>query len=164
MDFMEAVKTCLSKYFDFKGRARRSEYWWFYLFTIIGSIITGIIDAIIFGVESAANGGVISLIFSLAVIIPTISAAARRLHDTNRSGWWQLLPLTPLLILILAGVMIAAAGGSAGSASAVLIVVGVIAMLATIILLIVWLATDGHKTDNRFGPSPKYGFSAGTFD
>ena len=56
MDFMEAVKTCLSKYFDFKGRARRSEYWWFYLFTIIGSIITGIIDTIIFGVESAVNG------------------------------------------------------------------------------------------------------------
>jgi len=164
MDFMEAVKTCFSKYFDFKGRARRSEYWWFYLFTIIGSVLTSIIDSVIFGLESATNGGVISLIFSLAVIIPTISAAARRLHDTNRSGWWQLLPLAPLLLLVLGGAIIAGVGESARSATIILVIGGVIAMIATVILLIVWYATDGHQNDNRFGPNPKYGFSEGTFD
>jgi len=160
MGFIEAVKTCFSKYFDFKGRARRSEYWWFYLFTLIGSIITSVLDAIIFGLEV----GLINIVFTLAVMIPTLSAAARRLHDTNRSGWWQIFPLVSILFLIPGILMATVNGGSPpGGLSIALIVIGFIAMLVAAIFLIVWLATDGHESDNRFGVSPKYGSIYNTF-
>ena len=73
MSFPEAVQTVLTKkYADFSGRARRSEFWWFALFNAIGSPILG-------------------LIVSLALLLPGLAVAARRLHDTGRSGWWLLL-------------------------------------------------------------------------
>jgi len=93
MSFMEAVKTCLSKYVTFSGRASRSEFWWFYLFTIIVSVIASIVDG--------AMGTVyIGMIANLALILPTISAGVRRMHDTNRSGWWILVPLYNIYLWI----------------------------------------------------------------
>ena len=92
MEFNEAYKTCLlNKYAAFSGRASRSEYWYFFLFLVLLAIVTSIIDAAIFpGNELMPTYS----IFSLLTIIPSISAAARRLHDVNRSGWWQLLYFT----------------------------------------------------------------------
>lgn len=87
MGFGDAVKTCLRKYFTFSGRARRSEYWWFYLFTVIVAVVAAIIDGTIVGWENADEGPVGTLT-SLALFIPTLSAGWRRLHDTGRSGWW----------------------------------------------------------------------------
>ena len=89
MNFQESVKVCFSKYADFNGRAKRSEYWWFVLFILIVSLITSFISPVLSG------------IFSLATLIPSIAAAARRLHDTNRSGWWQLILLLPFIGLII---------------------------------------------------------------
>ncbi len=82
--FLDAIKICLSKYADFKGRASRSEYWWFLLFTLI-----------VYGVTAFLP--IISLIAVLALLVPSISAAVRRLHDTDRSGWWYLLSLVPVV-------------------------------------------------------------------
>ena len=82
---------CLTQYFDFEGRARRKEYWMFYLFHIIFYIALAVIDAIIFDGEV----GIFSLIYSLLVIIPFWAVGVRRLHDTGRSGWalcWGLFP------------------------------------------------------------------------
>ena len=92
MKFNEAYKTCLlNKYAAFSGRASRSEYWYFFLFLVLLAIVTSIIDAAIFpGNELMPTYS----IFSLLTIIPSISAAARRLHDVDRSGWWQLLYFT----------------------------------------------------------------------
>ena len=92
MEFNEAYKTCLlNKYAAFSGRASRSEYWYFFLFLVLLAIVTSIIDAAIFpGNELMPTYS----IFSLLTIIPSISAAARRLHDVDRSGWWQLLYFT----------------------------------------------------------------------
>ena len=92
MEFNEAYKTCLiKKYATFSGRAPRSEYWYFFLFLVLLAIVTSIIDAAIFpGNELMPTYS----IFSLLTIIPSISAAARRLHDVDRSGWWQLLYFT----------------------------------------------------------------------
>ena len=92
MEFNEAYKTCLlNKYATFSGRASRSEYWYFFLFLVLLAIVTSIIDAAIFpGNELMPTYS----IFSLLTIIPSISAAARRLHDVDRSGWWQLLYFT----------------------------------------------------------------------
>ena len=89
MNFKNAIKTCLKdKYANFKGRASRSEFWFFYLFLAIGyaiSILTMFISIKLFF-------GTI-LIFVLAMIIPSISVTVRRLHDINKSGWFILLPL-----------------------------------------------------------------------
>ena len=93
MDFQTSIKTCLNKYAVFSGRASRSEFWFFVLFGTLGGIIAAIIDTMILGYPFEEEGP-INLIFSVALIIPSISVTARRLHDINRSGWWQLLWFT----------------------------------------------------------------------
>ena len=100
MNFQTSVKTCFSKYATFSGRASRSEYWFFYLFTIIASIVTWIIDTMLLG-YSAEDTGAISLIFQIIIILPSIAVGARRLHDIGKSGWWQLLILTIIGIILL---------------------------------------------------------------
>ena len=100
MNFQTSVKTCFSKYATFSGRASRSEYWFFYLFTIIASIITWIIDTMLLG-YSSEDTGAISLIFQIIIILPSIAVGARRLHDIGKSGWWQLLILTFIGIILL---------------------------------------------------------------
>ena len=94
MDFTTAIKTCLSKYADFNDRAMRSEYWYFVLFLILTNIVATILDTMLFG------GGDIqplSALWSLAMLLPSLAAGARRLHDIDKSGWWLLLGLIPIL-------------------------------------------------------------------
>ena len=93
MNFQTSIKTCFNKYAVFSGRASRSEYWFFVLFGILGGIISAIIDTMILGYSAEVNGP-INLIFSVALILPSIAVTTRRLHDINKSGWWQLLWLT----------------------------------------------------------------------
>ena len=82
---------CWKKYAEFSGRARRKEFWMFVLFNFLVSIAVGIVDGIL-GTNGALGG-----LYSLAVLIPSLAVAARRLHDTDRSGWWQLIALIPLI-------------------------------------------------------------------
>ena len=93
MDFQTSIKTCFNKYAVFSGRASRSEFWFFVLFAFLGGIISSIIDVMILGYPFEEDGP-INLIFTIALMIPSISVAARRLHDINKSGWWQLLWIT----------------------------------------------------------------------
>ena len=93
LSFNEAVGTCFRKYFDFTGRARGSEYWYFFLFCVVIFIVATILDINLFGIPMEDYGPVYSISF-LGLLIPSISAATRRLHDTGRSGWWQLLYFT----------------------------------------------------------------------
>lgn len=81
----------LKKYAVFEGRARRKEYWMFILFNIIVAIVLNIVDGIV------GSSGVLGGLYSLAVLVPAIAVAARRLHDTGRSGWWQLIALVPVI-------------------------------------------------------------------
>ena len=81
----------LKKYAVFSGRARRKEYWFFFLINIIIAFVLGFIEGL-FG-----SPGIISMIYSLAVLIPGIAVSVRRLHDTNRSGWWLLIGLIPII-------------------------------------------------------------------
>jgi uncharacterized membrane protein YhaH (DUF805 family) len=97
MGFAEAVRTCLQKYVGFSGRARRSEYWYFALFTLIVSIVAGILDGLLGTMSDETNVGVIGTIASLALLLPSIAVAIRRLHDTSRSGWWILIGLIPIV-------------------------------------------------------------------
>ena len=93
MDFATSIKTCFSKYGVFSGRASRSEFWWFALFGFIAGLVTGVIDVMIFG-YSAESYGPTNIIFNIIIFLPYLAVGARRLHDINRSGWWQLIVLT----------------------------------------------------------------------
>jgi len=92
---MNAYLTVLSKYATFQGRARRSEYW---QFTLINLLIGAALY--LFALESEA-GLVIYSLFAISTILPTFAVATRRLHDSNRSGWWQLLIIVPFGVIAL---------------------------------------------------------------
>jgi len=129
MTFGTSIKTCFSKYVTFSGRAQRSEFWWWALFTWVTSLVLSMVDSFLFGTVTTYDGGfeastntpILSGIFSLAILLPTLSVAVRRLHDTDRSGWWYWLILIPLVGFI---------------------------------ILIVWFATKGTDGQNRFGDDP----------
>lgn len=89
MTFGKSISTCMGKYADFNGRASRPEHWWFYLFTTILNWGSVIVD----------HSGIVSIIVFLALLLPALSAASRRLHDTNRSGWWMLIAFTIIGII-----------------------------------------------------------------
>jgi uncharacterized membrane protein YhaH (DUF805 family) len=89
----------LKKYAVFNGRARRKEYWMFCLFNMIISIALGVVAGLI-GMVAGINLSFLTAIYSLAVLIPCITVSVRRLHDTNRSGWWLLIILVPFIGLI----------------------------------------------------------------
>jgi uncharacterized membrane protein YhaH (DUF805 family) len=81
----------LKKYAVFNGRARRKEYWMFFLFNIIIALVLGFVEGLVGG------PGVVGMVYSLAVLIPGIAVSIRRLHDTDRSGWWLLIGLIPII-------------------------------------------------------------------
>ncbi|WP_137991322.1 DUF805 domain-containing protein [Streptomyces vilmorinianum] len=99
----------LKKYAVFNGRARRKEFWMFTLFSVIVSIVLSIID-------SALGIQLLSLIYTLAVLIPTLAVSVRRLHDTGRSGWWILIGLIPLVGAIILIVFYATEGNQTDNA------------------------------------------------
>lgn len=104
MSFGDAVKTCFTKYVDFKGRASRPEYWWFFLSYVVVYVLAGIIGA---AVKSAF---LIIILAALVYILPLLSAAVRRLHDTGRSGWWYFISFVPLVGFIILIVFLATEG------------------------------------------------------
>lgn len=173
MDPVTAIKTCFKKYFDFKGRARRSEFWWFVLFVLIVSTVLSYFGLLVPGI------GYVSLAFTLAVIIPELSALCRRLHDTNRGSWW-----VALLALLVAGYygsfasilgsnfndlanstnmedMMGMAQEMANSiqASPALATIMILCSMGAIvvgIVLLVFAVKDSKWGTNKYGPSPKY--------
>ncbi len=91
--FQEAIRRALNKYAVFRGRASRSEYWWFALFNILVSIAAGILDSVLFGNENS----VLNALATLALLLPSLAVSARRLHDIDRTAWWLLLWLVPVI-------------------------------------------------------------------
>jgi uncharacterized membrane protein YhaH (DUF805 family) len=104
MDFMTAVKTCLAKYVTFAGRATRPEYWYFALFSVVASLIVAVVDALI------GTGHVLASLVNLALFLPGLAAAVRRLHDTDRTGWWCLIGLVPIVGIIVLIVLLCQKG------------------------------------------------------
>ena len=90
MDFKQSVTTCLRKFADFNGRAGRPEFWWFALACVIVSMIA-----------SYVLGNMVGLLVNLALLVPSLAAGSRRLHDTGKSGWFQLVSLIPFVGWIL---------------------------------------------------------------
>ena len=99
--FQNAIKLGFLHYSDFNGRSTRSEYWWWVLFVVITGIVLSLVDMTIGTYNYQDGNGIISGVFKLATLIPSLALGARRLHDINRSGWWQLIVLTIIGIILL---------------------------------------------------------------
>jgi uncharacterized membrane protein YhaH (DUF805 family) len=100
MSFSQAVSSVLlNKYATFSGRARRSEYWWWYLFVTLVFVVAGILDNAIGLTYSdlTVGGGWIATIAGIVFLVPNLAVAVRRLHDTGRTGWWLLIGLVPVI-------------------------------------------------------------------
>ena len=89
MNFTQAVTTCLTKYVTFSGRASRSEFWWFFLFQLVVSLVLSMVSETLSGLAA------------LLLLLPSLAVGARRLHDIGRTGWWQLLLFTGIGFLLL---------------------------------------------------------------
>ncbi|MDX1796434.1 MAG: DUF805 domain-containing protein [Hydrogenovibrio sp.] len=100
MGFQESIASGMSKYINFSGRARRSEFWWFYLFTILVTWGAGLVFSFVFAKLPAVGNFLIDLV-SLFMLFPWLAMAARRLHDIGKSGWWLLLLLTGIGLILL---------------------------------------------------------------
>jgi uncharacterized membrane protein YhaH (DUF805 family) len=100
MNFTEAVTTAFQNYFNFQTRSRRSEYWYFSLFLFLVFIATGLADMLLFN-TAASESGPLYVISMLATFIPSLAVSVRRLHDIERSGWYLLLCLIPIVGLII---------------------------------------------------------------
>jgi len=87
----------LKKYAVFVGRARRKEYWYFVLFNFLAGIVLALVDGLTGTLDPQTGLGMLGSIYALAVLLPTLAVAVRRLHDTDRSGWWLLIGLIPLV-------------------------------------------------------------------
>ena len=109
--FLVVVK---ERYAQFSGRARRSEYWYFYLFYVLIVIGLAIVDGISGTRNATAGVGLFSGVFGLAMLIPSLAVSVRRLHDTGRSGWWLLIALVPVIgaIVLLVFVLLESAPGA----------------------------------------------------
>ena len=92
MSFIEAVQSAFSQYANFSGRARRSEYWYFVLLSVIVGAVTGVLSIFLGDLATILSG-----IWSLAVLVPSLALAWRRLHDIGKSGIWYLIALVPLV-------------------------------------------------------------------
>ena len=148
---MEWMLMPLKRYAEFSGRSRRKEYWMYFLLLIIVGFVLGLIEGVM-GLQQTIGGvyGPLSAIFALGTFIPSIAVGVRRLHDTDRTGWWVLLPILPYALSI------------AMLLSGNLAMAGILAMVALgcAIVLLVFLVLDGTKGPNKYGPDPKGGVDA----
>ena len=137
MELINNYVGVLKKYAQFEGRARRKEFWQFFLVNfIIGLVLLALDNALGLAPEKPegttgfyVSGGLLSVLYGLATLIPNLAVGARRLHDTNRSGWWQLIALVPCV---------------------------------GIIVLIVFWATEGQRNPNQHGQFPAIAVLSGT--
>lgn len=104
MGFTEAVRSGFDNYVNFNGRASRPAYWWWVLFGVLVSLVTRVLDGLIgsnivrggqFGTEVSV--GIISSLVGLVLLLPSVAVLVRRLHDTDRSGWWYWIILIPVI-------------------------------------------------------------------
>ncbi len=120
------VDTLKNRYADFKGRASRSEYWYFMLFSLIIGIILAFLDSLIgTAPDDKAGAGILGTIFSIATFIPALSLAIRRLHDIGKKGWWVLAGVIPIVNFI------------------------------GIFVLLFFFIKDSQPGSNEYGPNPK---------
>jgi uncharacterized membrane protein YhaH (DUF805 family) len=155
MSPIDWAKRPIQKYADFNGRAPRAEYWWYALALTVVLVVLMIIEALV-GLNKMILGvyGPLTALLYLATIVPGIAVSVRRLHDTNRSGWWLLLivPYVISAVLMMRAMAAATAAGTAPAFGAAGIL-GLIGLVGCIVLL-VFYCLPGTPGDNRYGPDP----------
>jgi uncharacterized membrane protein YhaH (DUF805 family) len=112
VSFGQSISYCFSNYANFNGRARRSEFWWFWLFVLITQIVVQSLVAVVVGTDSVLYT-LLVFVLAVALAIPLYAAGSRRMHDTGKSGWLQLLILIPCVGIIIMIVLWAQAGNPA---------------------------------------------------
>lgn len=176
MTFGTAVSTCFNKYFTFSGRAARSEFWWFFLFYVLGAIVFSLLDAFLLGTDptTGQQREILSGIWSLALYIPLLAASWRRLHDTGRPGWYALIPMLISLLTLIglftgifafaqlenSGVDPESLRGPAAFLGLGGITVMGIAQLVVSLLMLYWLTRPSDIGPNAYGPAPYSGMVA----
>lgn len=172
---MEWMLMPLRRYADFSGRSRRMEFWmWQVAKFIFAIVVYALLFAAVGGaIMTAGNSpeglvaasgmvmllGLIVMVIGLAILVPDIAVAVRRLHDTDRSGWWILAPLGPYLIF---WVTMGAAMSSGAAPNEMMAggvgIIGLVCLLAVFglaLTLLIFYFLDGTPGPNRFGPDPK---------
>jgi uncharacterized membrane protein YhaH (DUF805 family) len=164
MSPMDWATRPLKRYSDFSSRAPRAEFWWFYLLLLVLCIVGMFVDSII-GSKLLGPYGIVTSIIFLVLLVPYIGVAVRRLHDTNRSGWWMLGPIVPYAIgIAMMGPVLSdpaaltdpAATGGTGMA---MIFLGIGLILGLVVLVFFLMA--GNRGPNKYGDDP-YGSGAAT--
>lgn len=167
MSFTEAVRSGLSNYVTFSGRARRPEYWWFVLFVFLGTLVFSLLDAALFGVDPVTDESrsILSGLFQLATFLPLLAVGWRRMHDAGYPGWYLLLPMVVSLgsvFFIMTGVftvsLVQNATGNpdalAGPASFLgltgILILSVI-QLILFVLIVWWLTRPSQPGANEYG-------------
>ena len=162
MNFGEAIKSVFSKYASFSGRARRSEFWYFFLLNFLVGIVLSLIPVVSF----------LSAIWTLVILIPFLAVTVRRFHDIGKSGWYYLVPIIPALaymgyLVYYVLKVIKETGDSFNDVNAITqhimdnpsgiitIVALFLLSLITWIIWIVWMAKDSEPGENKWGPNPK---------
>jgi uncharacterized membrane protein YhaH (DUF805 family) len=154
MGFGEAIRVCFGKYVDFSGRARRSEYWYFYLFCFLAGLVASVLDRIIVGSTGVSSLRPISAMLNLAFLLPSLAVTVRRLHDTNRSGWLLLGAFGYIIVAAIVYFAILATLRGASGALMLAVVLG-LGALAYGIFLLVCMVQNGTAGQNAYGPDPK---------
>lgn len=149
---MEWAILPLKRYAEFTGRSRRKEYWMYVLLLIVVGIVVGIIERVLGLAGMVGPYGPLSALFALATFVPSLAVGVRRLHDTNRAGWWLLIGYGPLLLslcLTYLGILQFA------------MILSLIALVGFIVLL-VFFVLEGTRGPNQYGPDPKAAEGAAT--
>ena len=134
MGFTESLKICFGKYAKFDGRASRSEFWYFILFTFVYFFVAGFLLALTGASQASIDGAILFLL--IPIFMPSIAVAARRLHDINQSGWMQCIFIPGFFADLLFGT-------------------GYVIYIMTLALWAFWFSQVGKKNKNRFGAAPK---------
>jgi uncharacterized membrane protein YhaH (DUF805 family) len=159
----------LKRYAEFSGRSRRMEYWMFQLFLILVYVALMVLMMILGGGALMAGGdpsavmaaggaalivGGLYMLFALAMFIPNLAVSVRRLHDTNRSGWWILAPISGYVIMLI-GTVMAAGNPDDPGLGGILAMIGMIAVIGLGLTLLVFMFLEGTRGPNQYGPDPK---------
>lgn len=171
MNMIESVKTCFRKYTDFSGRASRSEFWWFMLFCLIPMVVFEFVDFQIFSffpegeytatfyttllTSLGLTNGLFGTLSALALLAPSLAVTARRLHDVNLSGWWQ---------MALYGVFFLDLPFNQSSENDLMFLIPSLIMLLVILAFIVLWARKGSPDLNRYGPPTNHEDTMAAFD
>jgi uncharacterized membrane protein YhaH (DUF805 family) len=149
---VEWAKRPIEKYAEFSGRASRPEYWWFVLALVVAYLVISTVENILGLDHMAGPYGILSLLLMLGTLVPSLAVGVRRLHDTNRSGWWMLIAVVPYGLMVVAGLMALAGAGALGLL-AMMGLIGIVAMVGAVVLLI-FMILPGTPGDNSYGPPP----------